>query len=143
MLEHIKEYGKEDVAVSEIRRITRAGGTVIIATPNSELLPDHGFSYEEIDALIRRHFRRYVVFENALVPSSQLARSAWEARRASGRVGTVITEAIRFDETVLLDDTIPETKVGEPPGSLMLGDLAIDTSLLHNTHSWVAVARKD
>ena len=68
MLEHIKEYGLEAKALDELRRVTRAGGIVIIATPSSELLGDHGFHFEEIKDLVAARFRDYVIFENALVP---------------------------------------------------------------------------
>jgi len=34
VLEHIKEYGKEDEAVEELARITIPGGIIVIATPN-------------------------------------------------------------------------------------------------------------
>jgi SAM-dependent methyltransferase len=142
VLEHIKEYGKEDVAVAELKRITRQGGIVLIATPNSENLRNHGFTYDEMDALIRRHFSRFVIFENALVPTGK-AKGAWEQRRAAGRVGTIITEAIRFDETVLVGESPPELKTGVAPGRFALGPLQIDTALLHNTHSWAVVGLKD
>ena len=46
VLEHIKEYGKADLAMSELRRITRPGGVVVVATPNPEMPKHHGFSYE-------------------------------------------------------------------------------------------------
>jgi 2-polyprenyl-3-methyl-5-hydroxy-6-metoxy-1,4-benzoquinol methylase len=138
VLEHIKEYGKEDLAVSELRRITRPGGVVVLATPNSEMLKHHGFSYEEMSRLMARHFAEHVIFENALVPAGD-ARASWEARLAAGQVGVVVSEAIRFDETVLRPGRIPEVKKGEAPGIRALGPVSIDTALLHNTHSWVAV----
>lgn len=142
VLEHIKEYGKEDLAVAELKRITRQGGIVLIATPNSENLRNHGFTYDEMDALMRRHFSRFVIFENALVPTGR-TKGAWETRSAAGRVGTIVTEAIRFDETVVVGDSPPETKTGMAPGRFALGPLQIDTTLLHNTHSWVVVGLKD
>jgi 2-polyprenyl-3-methyl-5-hydroxy-6-metoxy-1,4-benzoquinol methylase len=138
VLEHIKEYGKEDLAMSELRRITRPGGLVIVATPNSEMLRHHGFSFDEMSRMMGRHFEEHVIFENALVPTGD-ARGSWEARLAAGRVGVIVSEAIRFDETVLRAGQAPEVKKGEAPGVRVLGPISIDTSLLHNTHSWVAV----
>ena len=44
VLEHLKEYGAENEAVKELKRVRREGGLLVIATPNSEMLPDHGFS---------------------------------------------------------------------------------------------------
>ena len=54
VLEHIKEYGKEDQAVNELKRITRPSGVIVIGTPNKKLLPDHGFSFEEMDPLMKK-----------------------------------------------------------------------------------------
>jgi 2-polyprenyl-3-methyl-5-hydroxy-6-metoxy-1,4-benzoquinol methylase len=142
VLEHIKEYGKEDEALAEIKRITRPRGVVVLGTPNTELLGDHGFSYEEIDALMRRHFSTYCVFENALVPLGHL-REHWERRLAEGRIGVVVTQNINLSETALPEGAQPQLKTGVEPGTYQLHDLAIDTTTLHNTHSWIVVAKTD
>lgn len=142
VLEHIKEYGKEDRAIEELKRITRPGGLVILGTPNSELLGKHGFSFEEIDGLMKRHFRRCRIFENALLPSGK-SRRLWEDRLAAGRTGVIVTEKINLKETVLLSPEPPEIKQGIEAGVYDLEGLKIDTKLLHNTHSWVVVAVKD
>lgn len=68
VLEHIKEYKKEDDAIKELKRITKKNGLIIIGTPNSELSGDHGFYFHEIDELFKRHFKRFLIFENALEP---------------------------------------------------------------------------
>lgn len=142
VLEHIKEYGKEDEAVEEVKRITRPGGVILFGTPNSELLGDHGFSFEEIDTLIRHHFTQYCVFENALIPLGY-SRHLWKRRLAEGRTGVIVTETINLRETVLPDGMTPELKKGIPAGIYRLGSIDIDTRLLHNTHSWTIVAIKD
>lgn len=142
VLEHIKEYGKEDQAVKELKRITRPGGLVILGTPNSELLGKHGFSFEEIDSLMKRHFKLYRIFENALLPSGK-SRRLWEERLAAGRTGVIVTEKINLKETVLLSPEPPEIKRGIEAGVYNFDELKIDTTLLHNTHSWVVIAVKD
>lgn len=142
VLEHIKEYGKENLAVKELKRITRPGGVVILGTPNSELLGKHGFSFEEIDGLMKRHFRRYRIFENALLPSGK-SRRLWEERLSAGRTGVIITERINLKETVRLSPGPPEIKRGIEAGMYNFDELKIDTTLLHNTHSWVVIAVKD
>ena len=142
VLEHIKEYGKEDQAIEELKRITRPGGLVILGTPNSELLGKHGFSFEEIDGLMKRHFKRYRIFENALLPSGK-NRRLWEERLAAGRTGVIVTEKINLKETVLLSPEPPEIKRGVEVGVYDFEGRKIDTSLLHNTHSWVVIAVKD
>lgn len=142
VLEHIKEYNKEDKAVEEVKRITRLGGVVVFGTPNKELLGNHGFFFNEIDGLIQRHFRHYSVFENALVPFGS-SRQLWEDRLAEGRTGTIVTQALKLNETVLPEGVTPEVKVGIPAGIYRVGKLAVDTTLLHNTHSWVVVAIRD
>jgi 2-polyprenyl-3-methyl-5-hydroxy-6-metoxy-1,4-benzoquinol methylase len=142
VLEHIKEYGKEDAGLEEMKRITKPGGIVVIGTPNSELLGDHGFHFGEMDALMKRHFGRYCIFENALVPDGP-ARALWERRRSAGQTGVLVTHAINLDETVLPHGGPIEVKIGAAPGVHFLGDLKIDTTLLHNTHSWAIVAIRD
>ena len=142
VLEHILEYGKEDEAVAELKRVTRSGGIVIIGTPNSELAPDHGFPFEVIDLLMQRHFPRYCIFENALIPFGK-SRTSWDERLTKGKTGVIVTQKINFEETLLPAEVIPEIKRGLEPGPYRLGDLEIDTRLLHNTHSWAVVAVKD
>ena len=142
VLEHIKEYGKENQAVEEIKRITRPSGIIIIGTPNRELLEDHGFSFEEMEALMKKHFTQYCIFENALVPFGA-SRELWERRLSEGRTGVIVTQAINLDETVLPNGVKPELKRGRATGIYRVGSVEIDTTLLHNTHSWAIVAIKD
>ncbi len=140
VLEHIKEYGQEERAIAELKRITRPGGLLIIATPNSELLGDHGFHFEEFDALFRRFFGKFLIFENALLPWDAEGRALWERRSADKKVGTIVSEGINLDETVLPPGVRGELKSGEAPGRRRFEGLEIDTTLLHNTHSWIALA---
>ncbi|MGZ4275053.1 MAG: methyltransferase domain-containing protein [Solirubrobacteraceae bacterium] len=140
VIEHIKEYGLEGRALGELRRITRPGGLVVISTPNSELLGEHGFSWDELTSLFRAHFDDYCIFENALAPFEPDSRRAWEARSAEGRTGIVVSEPIVFEETVLPESATPEVKKGLAPGQFAFSDRMVDTTLLHNTHSWVGLA---
>jgi SAM-dependent methyltransferase len=143
VLEHLKEHGEEERGLAEMRRVTKPGGLLVVGTPNAELLGDHGFSFEEIDALFRRSFRRYVVFENALVAPGA-GEAAFERRRARGRVGVVVSEAIDLSETVWPEGAPPPSvKRGIPAGPFPFADRIVDTSLLHNTHSWVILAAND
>ena len=143
VLEHIKEYGKERQAVSELNRITRPGGIVIIGTPNSELLGGHGFYYDELKAILSGFFHRYCIFENALVPFGN-NRLDWEKRLANHGTGIIVSQKIDLSETVLFPEhAMPELKRGIEPGTYNLGNLEINTTLLHNTHSWMVVAIKD
>lgn len=139
VLEHVKEYGKQDDAIVEMKRITRHGGLVVIGTPNSELLGNHGFSFDEIDALMSRHFTAYRIFENALVPQGA-AREHWNARVATGRVGIIVGERINPMETAQSSPGMLEVKSGLVPGVYQFANIAVNTALLHNTHSWVVLA---
>ena len=139
VLEHIKEYGMEHKALAELRRITKRGGLVVAGTPNIELSSDHGFSFDEMQALLSAHFDRFLVFENALVPFGP-ARRLWEERVRARKTGVVVTETINLAETVLPEGAVPELKQGLAPGRLAFPPYDIDTSLLHNTHSWTLVA---
>jgi 2-polyprenyl-3-methyl-5-hydroxy-6-metoxy-1,4-benzoquinol methylase len=142
VLEHIKEYGKEEQAILEMKRITRKGGLLVIATPNSELLGDHGFYFDEMSRLFASHFSKFCIFENAFVPFGP-ARAAWEQRLKENRVGVVISELINVEESVVPEGIVPEIKQGHPPGKFSFDDIEIDTTLLHNTHSWVVLARNE
>jgi hypothetical protein len=51
----------------------------------------------------------------------------------------VVSQAIDLSETALLDSREPEVKSGAPPGVIKFGTFEVDTSLLHNTHSWIVI----
>jgi 2-polyprenyl-3-methyl-5-hydroxy-6-metoxy-1,4-benzoquinol methylase len=142
VLEHIKEYGHEDRALAELERIVRPGGLVLVGTPNSELLGDHGFWFHEIDALFRDRFAEFRIFENALVPFDEESRRAWEERLAKGRTGVIVTEDIDLSETVLPPGVRPELKRGLDAGEFDFAGYKVDTRLLHNTHGWLVLAKK-
>lgn len=139
VLEHLKEYGVEGRALDEFRRVVRPGGLIVIGTPNSEMLADHGFSYDEIQALFESRFQPFCLFENALVPFGP-SRAPWERRKALGRTGVVVSSPINLAETVLPAGATPELKRGLTPGRMDVHGLSINTALLHNTHSWALVA---
>ena len=142
VLEHVKEYGKTRQAVAELKRITKPGGLIIIGTPNTELLADHGFDFTEIKDLITGNFSRSCIFENALIPFGA-KKELWEERVAARQVGIVVSENIDLVETCVPPDVKPELKRGITPGRYEFEGYVIDTSLLHNTHSWVIVAVND
>ena len=141
VLEHIKEYQMEEKAIKELKRITHTGGLIVVGTPNSEMLEEHGFSFDEINSLFAGNFEEYCIFENALMPFED-KRLQWEKRLSEGKIGIIVTESINFSETVLPENVCPEKKVGLTPGQLNFAGLEIDTTLLHNTHSWIIVAKK-
>jgi 2-polyprenyl-3-methyl-5-hydroxy-6-metoxy-1,4-benzoquinol methylase len=142
VLEHIKEYGMEDQAVKEINRITRPSGIIIIGTPNSELQGDHGFSFEEMEALMKKHFTHYCIFENALAPFGS-SKELWERRLSEGRTGVIVTQTINLDETDLPNKVMPQLKKGIPAGIYCVDSVQVNTMLLHNTNSWAVVAIKN
>lgn len=139
VLEHIKEYNKEELAIAELKRITKPKGLIIIGTPNSEMLFDHGFSFDEINKLAKKYFLKFVIFENALIPFGKL-KNKWEKRMEKGKVGVIVSEKINLKETLLPPSAIPQIKKGLKPGRYKFGPYSINTSLLHNTHSWIIIA---
>lgn len=140
VLEHVREYGSEGRAVDELRRILRPGALAVVGTPNAELLGDHGFPFDEIQALFESRFEEVLIYENALVPFTDEARNAWERRLREGRVGVVLSETV--DEIVAPDGATAVLKEGDPPGKRRFGDYDVDETLLRNTHSWVVLARR-
>jgi 2-polyprenyl-3-methyl-5-hydroxy-6-metoxy-1,4-benzoquinol methylase len=141
VLEHIKEYGKHRKAVVELKRITRKKGLIIVGTPNLEMLPGHGFSFDEIRSLFSAYFSRFVIFENALLPF--YSRDLWQARLREGKTGIVVTQNIVLEETVLPQGVTAEIKKGIDAGTAKFLDYEVNTGLLHNTHSWVIMAAND
>lgn len=138
VLEHIKEYNMEHQAIKELQRVTKFNGLIIIGTPNNEILADHGFSYTEIHRLMKNNFTDFIIFENALVPFGH-SKVRWEKRLAKGKVGVIVSEKINLDETLLPQDVIPQIKTGLKTGRYKFKSYSINTTLLHNTHSWVII----
>jgi 2-polyprenyl-3-methyl-5-hydroxy-6-metoxy-1,4-benzoquinol methylase len=143
VLEHIKEYKKEDSAIKELKRITKKHGLIIVGTPNSELSGEHGFYFDEMDKLFRSNFKKFCIFENAFEPFDPKGRQDWEKRLHNGTTGVVITENINFSEAVFPKNVKPLVKVGITAGIFTFENIQINTALLHNTHSWVVVAIND
>ena len=140
VLEHVREYEADDRALFELARILKPGGLLVAGTPNSELLGSHGFSFEELHALVAGRFETYVIIENALVPFDAKARSAWYAREAGSRIGVVLDAQIDLSETVIPHGAHPELKPAGPGRGVAVGGYEVDTSRLHNTHSFVVLA---
>jgi hypothetical protein len=88
---------------------------------------------------LNKHFSRYCIFENALLPFGD-RRRLWEKRLAEGNTGIVVSQNIDLSETMMISDEPHEAKRGMEPGMYAFGHLSIDTTLLHNTHSWIALA---
>ena len=89
---------------------------------------------------MKYHFSEYVLFENALQPEKQ-HESLWENRLKAKKTGVVVSENIVWEETVWTGKSRPIAKTGQMPGDIIFGTTSIDTRLLHNTHSWVVVAK--
>jgi hypothetical protein len=106
------------------------------------MLDGHGFSFDEIHALFDRNFSKFCIFENALVPFGD-SKSLWGKRLKENKLGVIISEPINLEETFLPDGNIPEIKTGIKAGSYTFEEYEIDTTLLHNTHSWVVLAIND
>ncbi|MDG7002192.1 MAG: hypothetical protein JRN15_24090, partial [Nitrososphaerota archaeon] len=92
VLERVKEYGKEGQTISEIKRVTQAGGLLIFGTPNSEFLGGHGFYFDEIEMLVARNFEKYCIFENAFLPFDSNSLEKWEKRLNTNKTGVIISE---------------------------------------------------
>lgn len=146
VLEHLAETNEVDSALREMRRVAEPGAVFVLATPNEEMLADHGFCYDDLRSCCDRHFGNFMFFENALIPFTEEGRQSWRQRVAEKRTGLVISVDVNLDETDIPsdvhapDDRNEMLKHGEPVGIRSMGRLSVDTRLLHNTHSFVIVA---
>ena len=141
VLEHIKEYGRERDALIQLRNVMKPGGMLVLGTPNDEMLPDHGFSFREMEDLLKEVFSQYLILENALLPPSQRLH-LWESRLAAGDTGLCVTQEINFDETVCDESISSEIcKPGREAGEFERNGITVNTQNLHNTHSWVVLAK--
>ena len=140
VLEHIKEYGREREALIQLRKVLKPGGMLVLGTPNDEMLPNHGFSFREMEDLLKEVFSQYLILENALLPPSQRLH-LWESRLAAGDTGVCVAQEINFDETVS-DEAISSEicKPGREAGEFEYNGIKVNTQNLHNTHSWVVLA---
>lgn len=139
VLEHLKEQGLEKSAIREMKRITRPGGLIFVGTPNTEMIEEHGFSFKEIRDLLADNFSEFVIFENALVPFGD-AKRLWEERLSSGQTGVIISEDIDSSLIVSPEGFEPSIKQGMAAGEYQISGFTIDTTRLHNTHSWSILA---
>lgn len=142
VLEHIAEYEMEHKALQELKRITKKGGLIVVSTPNNEIMEDHGFSFRTINKLFNKEFKKYHIFENALIPFGE-RKKLWIKRQKKHHTGIIVSELIKESEVSLMDGEKPEFKVGRKAGTYRFGGITVDTKLLHNTHSWVIIATKD
>ena len=140
VLEHIKEYGREREALIQLRNVMKPGGMLVLGTPNDEMLPNHGFSFREMEDLLKEVFSQYLILEHALLPPSQRLH-LWENRLAAGETGFCVAQEINFDETVC-DEAISSEicKPGREAGEFERNGIKVNTQNLHNTHSWVVLA---
>ena len=114
--------------VSEIRRVLRPGGLCLIATPNREWFsagekPSNPFHikeyyYEEFRDVLAEFFREVHIFENTLESPSELGRKMKADRVRRGAVGL-------------------DPKSGP---KVTYAGRDVDLELLHNTHSFLALA---
>ena len=72
------------------------------------------------------------------IPSVE-RRTLWKQRLREGNTGIIVSQNIDLSETMKISDEPHELKKGMEPGIYAFGDLPIDTTLLHNTHSWKEV----
>jgi len=126
-LEHVADARR---CVAEARRVLRRGGLLVLGTPNSEISspgmavppnPYHvrEFSFEELEALVGEFFADVHIFETLLEPPNDLGRQLRDERRRRGKVG--------------LEPGAAQT--------IRLSDVTIDLRELHNTHSFMVLAR--
>lgn len=125
-LEHLRNPQKN---LSEIRRVLKERGLLILGTPNKEIAspgmpsssnPFHvnEYTYESLEDMMRDHFGSVNIFENTETSPSRLGRSMKEERKRVGRVGIELGDR----------------------RSIQIGTLTVDLTHLRNTHSFMVIA---
>ncbi len=125
-LEHLPNPGRN---IAEIRRVLKKDGLLLLGTPNKEVSspgqekspnPFHlkEFTYEELESLLKKHFRNVHIFENTLESPMTQGRKMKAERRKRNKIGI------------------------EPGGksSIRLGQLQVHLEHLKNTHSFMVIA---
>jgi 2-polyprenyl-3-methyl-5-hydroxy-6-metoxy-1,4-benzoquinol methylase len=135
VLEHVKDYGRERDLLASINRITRSGGLVVLSTPNLEVSPGHGFTYDELWRLMSEFYDQALLFENKLTLDTA-SRKAYEARCANGEVGLLSSCPVELGAPVTAAPKTASSTVERAA----IGHLVVDATCLHNTHSFVIVA---
>lgn len=141
VLEHVKEYEKEKQTLHGLKRITKEGGLVVVGTPNDEMLPNHGFSFSEIKSLFSSLFQNFVIIENAFLPPMERMH-LWKSRFMRGETGICVNQKINLKESVACETLSSlEKKDGVDEAIIRQNGIEFRTSLLHNTHSWIILAK--
>jgi 2-polyprenyl-3-methyl-5-hydroxy-6-metoxy-1,4-benzoquinol methylase len=128
--ENLEHLPNPDACIKEIRRTLKTGGILILGTPNAEMDVDEKgtvdnpyhvkeFTFEEVESMLRPLFRTVVIFENSLESPTPWGRGMKEARSRRGKIGIA---------TPIL-------------GTVEVDGLSINCAALHNTHSFMVVAR--
>lgn len=128
--ENLEHLPRPTDCIAGIRRVLKEGGIFVLGTPNPEMdLDERGkldnpyhvqeFSFEELEEMLRPHFKTVVIFENSMESPLPAGQKRKAERFRKGRIGIVAGGR----------------------SSVEVDGLAIDCTKLHNTHSFMAVAR--
>lgn len=128
--ENIEHLQEPEQCVVHLRRVLKDGGVLVMGTPNKEYFSPgmeatsnefhpHEFYYEDLEAMLKRHFEHVFIFENTVESESELGRGMKEDRARRGKLGI-----------------LPE------PGqrSIVLDGREVDLTYLNNTHSFMTLS---
>ncbi len=128
--ENLEHLPKPADCVAGIRRTLAQGGIFVLGTPNPEMDLDEAgtlenpyhvkeFSFEELQSMLRPLFKTVVIFENSMESRFPAGLKKKAERIRKGMVGVQ----------------------NHRGGTVEIDGLRIDCSKLHNTHSFMVVAR--
>jgi 2-polyprenyl-3-methyl-5-hydroxy-6-metoxy-1,4-benzoquinol methylase len=108
VIEHLPDANKH---ISEISRVMKTGGILVLSTPNKEMTSagqrplgkfhTNEFYYQELRGLLRKYFSEVVIFENLLISPFPEGQSRKQEREKRGEIGYTWAPAVKTKHFII------------------------------------------